>query len=85
MDDIIIFSYTLEEHLEHINKAFALFKDSGIKLSPLKCRIAEEKIDFLGYQIDNDGISVNHERIKPIQNWAIPKNKKEVQRFLGAM
>ena len=73
MDDIIIFSSTLDEHINNIDKVFNLFKEPGLKLSPQKCQLAEERIDFLGYQVDFGGVSVNSERTKPILDWSTPK------------
>lgn len=47
LDDIIIFYPTLDEHVKKVDNVLSIFKDSGLKLYPGKCRFTDEKIEFI--------------------------------------
>ena len=83
IDDIIIYSRSLEEHLQHVTIVFDLISDVNIRLNPTKCDFFSEQLTFLGHIVSVEGIKPDPKKIVAIQNISQPKNTKEVQSFLG--
>ena len=83
LDDIIIFSKTEEEHLEHLETIFNRLCESGLKLKLQKCSFFKKHIQYLGHLISDEGIQPLPEKLESISNISIPKNAKQVKQFLG--
>jgi hypothetical protein len=83
LDDILIYSDTLEEHTEHVKKVLQKLEAAGISLKLEKCAFDKQKIDFLGFVISTDGISMDPAKVAAIQEWATPKSAFDIQVFLG--
>jgi hypothetical protein len=65
-DDIIIFSNSYEEHLNHLITIFKVCQEENLKLKLSKCKFAQTKIDFLGYEIESGRIRPNNTNVGPI-------------------
>ena len=83
LDDIIIYSPTVEDHLKHLNSVFDRLRQAGLRLKPSKCQFLCSQIAYLGHVISADGIHPDPEKIIKIQSWPRPINQKELQRFAG--
>ena len=83
LDDIFIFSDTVEEHQEHIRSVVDRLRDSRMVLNPKKCDFFSEKMDCLGHIIDDQGIHADVSKMAQIQSWRTPRSYHDVQRFLG--
>lgn len=83
MDDIIIFSKTIEEHLSKLRKVFQRLRNAGLTLKPSKCEYLKEKINVLGYSVSREGLQPDESKLIAIRNFPTPKNVKSVQSFLG--
>jgi uncharacterized protein YqgQ len=85
LDDIIIYSRTWEEHMEHIETIFQRLEKAGLKLGRDKCDFAQKEIDFLGHIVNREGIKPDPKKLELIQNWKPPTNKSEIRSFVGLM
>ncbi|CAF1321574.1 unnamed protein product [Didymodactylos carnosus] len=85
LDDIVIFSKTAEEHLDHVYKVLQCLRQNNTKLNPPKCSIAQPKIDYLGHSITATTISPLNEKINAILKLQEPRTLKEANRFIGAI
>ncbi|XP_057374828.1 uncharacterized protein LOC130695755 [Daphnia carinata] len=83
LDDIIIFSKSIKEHLSHLDKVFELLEIAGLKLKRKKCEFFKEELDYLGYIVSRKGITPNLKKLKAIIDYPAPKNTKELSSFLG--
>ena len=83
LDDIIIFSRTLEEHLKHIEIIFQKLKAASLKLKESKCDFFKSEIHYLGHLISDKGIQPLPEKLDTIQNMPHPRTPKEIKQFLG--
>ncbi|KAK3097999.1 hypothetical protein FSP39_015198 [Pinctada imbricata] len=83
LDDVIIASKGVEEHLVHLTEVFNRFRDSDLKLKPSKCSFFQEKVLFLGHIISKEGVETNPDLTKVVKEWPIPTKVKDVQSFLG--
>ena len=85
LDDVLIFSNTPEEHEDHLRQVLSSLAQHCILLNKDKCQFLQERLGFLGHVISSDGLSVSDERIVSIQDYPLPKNLKELERFLGML
>ena len=83
IDDVIIFSATFEEHLEHLRLVFARLKWAGIKLKPSKCTLAKEKVHYLGHVVSPGEIRPDPGNVSKIRDLETPTTVKQVRTFLG--
>ena len=83
LDDIIVFSKSDSDHLQHLRKVFLKCRKFGISLNPKKSHFAMEEGNVLGHIISKRGIKIDLDREATIQKIGLPRNKKEIQSFLG--
>ena len=83
LDDIIIFSNSKEEHLQHINDIFEKLCKAGLKLKLSKCAFFKKKLQYLGHLVSKEGVQPLPEKLESIQNMPALRNTKEVKQFLG--
>lgn len=83
IDDILIFSRPLEEHQEHVRLVLERLSIAGLQIDIKKCKINVKSIKFLGLVITTDGIKMDLAKLKAIENQPVPKNVKEIYRFVG--
>ena len=82
LDDIIIFSKTEEEHLDHLTQVFERLRRAGLKLKLQKCSFFKKHIQYLGHLISDEGIQPLPEKLASIRNISVPTTPKEVKQFL---
>lgn len=83
MDDLNIFSKTLEEHLERLQLVFDKLRTSALKISPKKCVFCKERVTYVGRIVSNKGIEADPEKTEKVLNWPKPKSPEEVRNFIG--
>ena len=67
LDDILIYSNTLTEHKVHVRKTLELLNANGLCLKPEKCKFYRTKIEYLGFVISEEGISMDPRKIAAIK------------------
>jgi hypothetical protein len=82
-DDILVYSKSLEEHMEHLRAVFQLLAQDKWKVKMSKCSFAQRQISYLGHIISAEGISTDNSKISSITTWPAPSNAKELRSFLG--
>jgi len=83
LDDIIIFSKTLEEHFSRLRAVFERLESAGLKLKGSKCEFFRTQVTYLGHLVSERGVETDPEKISALQNWPAPSSIKELRRFLG--
>ena len=83
LDDMIVFSWTEEEHLHRLRVVVGWFLEHGFKLKLSKCHFLQDKITFLGHEISADGMKLGTANLKAIAEMAPPKTYTEIWRFTG--
>ena len=83
IDDILVASETPEEHLEDLKRVFDILDDNGMVVNRSKCVLGQTSLEFLGYRVDQHGVSPLPERVEAIRKQTPPTTIKELQRFLG--
>jgi hypothetical protein len=83
LDDILIYSESLDEHTEQVKKVLTKLEAAGICLKLEKCAFDQQEVAFLGFVIGVNGISMDPTKVAAIQDWATPKSAFDIQVFLG--
>ena len=85
LDDIIVFSRTLEEHLHRLKAVISKLRAAGLKLKPTKCDLFQQQISYLGHIVSKEGVATDPDKIKDVTEWPQPTTVTEVRSFLGFM
>jgi len=83
LDDIIVYSTSVEEHLVRLRKLFDRLRIANLKLKPSKCHLLRAEIKFLGHEVSAEGVSTDPGKIEAVRDWPIPEDVHEVRSFLG--
>lgn len=83
LDDIVIFSNTMEEHKQHVADVIATLHKSNFQVSPPKCSIAVETIEFLSHIVTCDKVQPSSDKVKAIVDIAPPKTLAQANKFIG--
>ena len=83
IDDILIASESVEQHIEDLKQVFETLAANGLVIQRSKCVLGVNSLEFLGYTVDVKGISPLPDRVKAIRATTPPTTIKELQRFLG--
>ena len=83
LDDILIASQSMTEHVGHIKQVLLRLKEAGLQLKPSKCTFATEEIEYLGHTLTPEGVKPNSKKVEAVKDFPVPKNVKEVKSFLG--
>lgn len=79
LDDVLIYSKTVEEHVELLDKVFSLLQLNKLYLKEKKCSLFLEQINFLGHVISQNGVSMESGKLEVVQSWPVPKTVTHVQ------
>jgi hypothetical protein len=82
-DDILIYSKSIDEHIDHLHVVFNALRDAHLFGNLEKCTFCTDWVSFLGYVVIPQGIEVDHAKVEAIHDWPIPKNLSPVRSFLG--
>jgi len=85
IDDIIIFSETEEEHLQHLRTFYERMKEFNFRINPKKLQPLQKKIKILGHIVQNGRYEPDPEKIEGIQDCPIPETRKQLRSFLGSV
>ena len=83
LDNIIIFSKTEEEHLQHLEEIFVRLRKFGLKMKHEKCSFFKKHIQYLGHLVSERGFKPLPEKLESIRKMPAPRTAKEVKQFLG--
>ncbi|GBG71803.1 hypothetical protein CBR_g9212 [Chara braunii] len=83
LDDILVYSQTLDEHIVHLRAVLDRLRTAKYKVNRAKCEFAQQALEYLGHFVTRQGIRPLADKIKSIQDWPEPTNTTEVRSFMG--
>ncbi|KAK4701806.1 putative transposase, partial [Phenoliferia sp. Uapishka_3] len=83
IDDILVYSDTLEEHKIHVRQVLDKMRENGLFANAKKCSFHETQVEYLGYLVSPGGITMDPDKVASIKDWPPLRNVKDVQSFLG--
>nr|VZI19900.1 unnamed protein product [Spirometra erinaceieuropaei] len=81
--DLLVASRNEEEHKEQLALVFDRLDKFGVVINPSKCVLGVPSIEFVGYQVDSEGLRSLHSKVEAVRNFPPPTSKRQLQRFLG--
>ena len=85
LDDVLIFSRTIEEHFQHLQAVFTILRKHHFFVKLKKCSFFQTKITLLGHDIDETGLHINANKLRKLEDWPEPSTKADLHSFLGFM
>lgn len=82
-DDILVYSVTYEEHLDHLRQVFEWLNRDQWKLKKSKCYFTQRSMAYLGHIISREGVATDPIKVQVIVEWPVPILVKELRSFLG--
>ena len=82
VDDILVYSRSVEEHAIHLERVFQALLDHGLKINTEKCQLFKKEVVYLGYRVDQHGVHPTRDRINAIENWPVPQTYSKLKSFL---
>jgi hypothetical protein len=83
LDDILIFSRSKEEHLEHVKQVLERLKEEKLQINLKKCTFLQEELVYLGFIVSKEGLKMDPEKVKSIVDWPMPRCTFDVRSFHG--
>ncbi|SAL96876.1 hypothetical protein [Absidia glauca] len=83
LDDILIYSKTKEEHMEHVRLVLECLRRERLYANMKKCTFMQDTVTFVGFEISASGVRPSQDKIKAVCDWPTPTNVQEVRQFLG--
>ena len=82
-DDIIIYSKSWEEHVQHVDRVLQLLKEQQLYAKPFKCFFGVKEVESLGHIVSHESVKIDPQKIKVMMDWPNPKTLKNLKGFLG--
>ena len=79
IDDIIMFSQSLSDHLRHLQKVFEWITEVGLKLKPAKCKFGQNELECLGHIASRNGLKSNPRLVEVVREFPTPKFVQETR------
>jgi hypothetical protein len=83
LDDILIYTKTIEEHREITREVLRRLEENDLYLRPAKCKFECTEVEYLGMLIRENHVSMDPAKVQAVTDWPTPRNLKEVRGFLG--
>ena len=82
-DDILIYSTSREQHLDHLTRVCTTFRKESLYGNLKKCSFFTNRVVFLGFIVSSKGVSADPQKVQVIVDWLEPKNIHEIRSFHG--
>ena len=83
LDDVIVFSETLQDHVNHLRAVCNRLRNAGLKLNPKKCKFVCEEVEYLGHLVTPSGLKPNDRNLDAVKHFPTPTTIKQLRQFLG--
>jgi Reverse transcriptase (RNA-dependent DNA polymerase) len=85
LDDHLVFSASVPEHMQHLKTLFQRLKQFGFVINPDKCEFLQTEITFLGHRLTAEGLRPVAEHVAAMEKFPQPEDLKQLQRFQGLL
>uniref|UniRef100_A0A3B1IG97 Gypsy retrotransposon integrase-like protein 1 n=1 Tax=Astyanax mexicanus TaxID=7994 RepID=A0A3B1IG97_ASTMX len=83
LDDVIVFSSSVEQHLERLAEVFSRLQKQGLKVKLSKCHFFQPQVNYLGHVVSREGVATDPAKIDAVRGWRRPSHLAELRSFLG--
>jgi RNase H-like domain found in reverse transcriptase/Reverse transcriptase (RNA-dependent DNA polymerase)/Integrase zinc binding domain len=85
LDDVLVASSTMEEHLEQLEVVFSRLREAGLLLNREKCVFGQPVVEFLGHRVSAAGVAPLQSKVQAVQEFPQPHTVKQLMTFLGML
>ena len=78
LDDVLVYSKTVEEHVRLLDEVFAIFLKYKLYLKESKCSLFMSRVNFLGHVVSAEGVSLESGKVDVVQKWPVPQTVTHV-------
>ena len=82
-DDILIYSRSWKDHVQHVDTVLKLLEEKQLYAKISKCFFGVQEVEYLGHIVSHEGVKVDPNKIKSIKEWKVPKTIRQLRGFLG--
>lgn len=83
LDDILIFSKSVQEHVHHVRAVLQRLLENSLFVKVEKCEFHANSVSFLGFSIARDAVKMDPAKVATVAEWPVSESRKQLQRFLG--
>lgn len=83
LDDIIVYSDTIVDHLKWLDRVFQKLRKHGLKIEAEKCQFFQSRVKYLGHVVSAEGVATDPAKTEAVSQWPTPRMLKELRSFLG--
>jgi hypothetical protein len=83
MDDILVYSPTLADHIQHLTLVLQVLAKHQFFIKESKCLFTHQSLEYLGHVITSEGIATDPSKVAVVNQWPVLTNAKELRGFLG--
>jgi transposase InsO family protein len=83
LDDVIVYSRSEHEHVEHLRQVFERLRGAGLHLKATKCKFVRRELPFLGHIVSADGVKVDPAKVQAVTEYKRPSDVRKLRAFLG--
>ena len=84
IDDIIIFSKSIDEHLTHLEEVFRRLREANVKLNPKKCSFVKQRSEYLGHVVTPEGIFPDPSKVEVVEEFSNTSESQGIKEFFLA-
>lgn len=85
IDDILVFSKTLEEHVQHLANVFKIMQHAGLRINKRKSEFAKDELSFLSYRINKEGTTISNHHVNYFQELKPPRTIGQLRKIIGSL
>jgi hypothetical protein len=82
-NDILVFSRSWSEHLQHVKLVFQALRENKLVLKRAKCSFGTEKVAYLCHIISSEGVAMDPSKVEGVEAWPPPRTLRALRFFLG--
>ena len=83
IDDVLVFSPSFEEHVDHVSQVLNALHNANLKLKPTKCHFFRQEVEYLGHLLTTEGLKPNPSNTSAVINFPPPSCLQQLRQFLG--
>ena len=83
IDDVLVFSCSMEDHVQHLVSVLERIRAAKLKLKPSKCRLLREEVEYRGHSITPNGLKPIMRHLDAVKEFLAPTTVKQTRQFLG--
>nr|OQO15701.1 hypothetical protein B0A51_17499 [Rachicladosporium sp. CCFEE 5018] len=83
LDDILVFSKTEADHVRHVRSVLERLETHGLYAKLSKCEFHKDQVDFLGFVVGQNGVQMDPDRVRSVQEWPVPRCIRDIRVFIG--